>query len=189
MPDAVSWAAIGVAAALVGAFVMQRLGIIQIGLRREGHGLNKRHEAHSLNRRLGSPKITSEIRIEQRHDNGPQFPPWFYLLTTISNQGELAAKHLKGEWKLTSVSGEIAERTIPINLDWLGKSQPYKLRECRLESGLAPEVWTPREGSHNIELEVALKLEYFGHSENQPEHYRARYQFDHNSQQMVRVEG
>ncbi|HWY67213.1 MAG TPA: hypothetical protein VNX88_01035 [Terriglobales bacterium] len=170
-------ALIGVVIALASVIVAQQVGLIQTKALRE---------ANALNRRLASPKIASTVRVEQRYDNGRNFPPWFYLLTTISNEGQLAADDLRGEWKLVPTTREIAERTIPIHLDSLGSSQPYQVQEVRLESGLGPGVWTSRGGSNTIQFAVTIELTCRGLTD-QPERYTARNEYDNSSQQMVRV--
>ncbi len=154
---------------LFGIYIAQQLGIIQISYQRR---------AHELNLTKSAPKIGSSIEIDQRYDNGRNYPASLYLITTIYNEGELPASQLNGNWKLTSSYG-VPNRIIPIQWDFLG-STPYKFEAPRIgESGTA---------AHNqFVFEVDIEFDYSIATENEPQHYSAKYRYDYEHKRMNRI--
>jgi hypothetical protein len=169
------WAALGVAATLLCALVAQRVGIVQI---------RWMADAHALNILKAEPKIGSTVKIDYRNENGPAYNPTCYLIATIYNEGELAARKLKGSCKLFSPSKELFDCDIPISRDFVGKS-PYELSAYRIGG---PAVGRLESGGHKLALNVDVEFDYFGLSDDQPQHYSAKYQYDENTRQMVKLE-
>ena len=82
------------------------------------------------------PKIGTAIKIDKRQENPSAFPPFYYLVVTIHNEGELPAHQLKGNCRLYSLTKGVKERNIPIERELLGAS-PYELESVRLEDGIS----------------------------------------------------
>ncbi len=169
MISGIEYAALGVVATLLGAFVAQHIGIIQISLM---------HEAHTLNVLKAMPRIGTSIDIDERHDNGPGYPPFIYLKTTIYNEGELSVAKLKGDWKLTSTYG-IANNVIPLWREILG-TVPYQLQPYKItESGMS-------DASKSLRFNIDIQFDYSGIADNEPYKYSAKYAYDPKSKQMIK---
>jgi hypothetical protein len=160
---------IGFLVALFGIFIAQRTGLLHISIAKK---------AYDLNVTKATPKIGTSIDIQERHDNGPQYPPFLYLNTTIYNEGELPISQLNGDWKLTSAYG-VPNRAIPIQREYLGTT-PYRFQPYRItQSGTA---------AHNqFVFDVDIEFDYVVSSINQPQHYSAKYRYDYQSKRMDRI--
>src|SRR5207249_613012 len=110
------------------------------------------------------------------------FPPYFYLVATIYNEGELAARKLKGKCRLFSPINEISECNIPIYRDFLGAA-PYELEAIRI---IGTTVSSALMGNTMISMCVEFDFEYFGLVDGKPVKYHAKYQYDHQNRQFVR---
>ncbi len=173
MADSIQWAALAVAAVLVTAYVMHRIGRIQISFM---------HKGHDFNLQKGIPKIGSSVRLEERRPQG--YVRRYFLITTIYNEGEFPAANLNGHWNLScSQSGH--DRTIPISADYLGKIPPYELEAQELKGQAITDAIKSGE---QLTINVDVEFEYFGTPENQPKKYAAKYQYNPKQKQMIRVE-
>jgi hypothetical protein len=173
MLDEASWVALGVAAALVGTLVLHKVGWIQISIMRK---------AHKLNVNLATPKIDAVVKIERRTPTStrPDVVRYF-LLTTIHNEGQLAAAKINGNWNLScSDSGQ--DRVIPIARDYLGQGKPYDLEPQEL-GGYAI---TNAINSGHVRINVDINLNFVGLAPNKPEKYSTKYRYDPNLKEMVR---
>src|SRR6266478_3262719 len=117
------------ALAVLVAFLAYRVGY------RQGKTAQR---ALDLNVSKAIPKIGTSVKIDKRQEQPPAFPPFYYLVATIYNEGELPAKQLKGQCKLFSPINDVKQHTIPIDREFLGSKQ-YELNPCRLE-GTTVEV-------------------------------------------------
>jgi hypothetical protein len=179
MPAAAFWALIGslttAAVALLGMYIAQRTGFLHLSIATK---------AHSLNVLKAAPKVGSSIRIEERQVNPPAFPPFYYLITQIYNEGDLAAQQLKGHWKLLCSNHTVLERNVPIMRDFLGTS-PYNLEPCQIEGTTVPNAMRG-EVQFKVLFNVHIDFDYFGLSHDEPYHYHAEYEFNPEQRQMVR---
>jgi hypothetical protein len=141
--------------------------------------------ALNLNVRKAAPKIGTTAQINKRQVNPPAYPPFYYLVMTIYNEGELPAKQLNGHCKLLSPNKAVKECNIPISRDFLGSS-PYEMEICRLEDGIGGST-IDIGGSQGQHVRFNVEFEFFGISEEKPEPYSAKYEYDPKSRQLVRI--
>ena|SRR5579862_2382712 len=159
---------------LFGIYIAQRLGLWQLRIAKQEHDLNLRKSV---------PILDTTVRITTRQVNpAPMYNPFYYVAVSINNHGELAAQKLDGYWRMYSPDQSIQERTIPIARDALG-AEPYDFEPCQIEG---PTVERAMRGECDIRINVDIEFDYFGLSNNEPQHYTARYRYDRNSKQMVR---
>jgi len=170
MLDEASWIALGVAATLLGEFIAHKLGWIQISVMKK---------AHQLNINLATPKIGATVIIERQAISPTVYR--YFLLTTIYNEGRLAAEKINGNWNLScSDSGQ--NRVIPISRDFLGQGSPYELKP----EELGGNVITNAINSNQVRINVDIDFTYVGLAQNQLHKYNAKYQYDSNRKKMVR---
>jgi hypothetical protein len=170
-----TWFALGVAATLVAAFVAHRNGRIQISfMRRE----------HELSIAKAMPKVGTTVRIDEKNPHGPAYPIFYSLVATIYNEGDLAAKNLKGHCKLFSPTNDIGERSVQINRDFLGMALQYEVAPCPIEG---VKVRQGMMGAEEIRFNLDIEFEYFGIPDDQPQQYAAKYQYDNKTHQMIRI--
>ena len=162
---------LGVAATLFTAYSANGTGIIQISLL---------HQAHTLDVRPATPQIGTSMRIQEQQ---MAFPPFYYLTTSIYNEGDLAAEQLSGHWRLFSPDNSVKKCEVPIERDFL-LSTPYQLEPCLLQG---TTVFAAMRGESKIRFQVDIEFDYFGSSNDQPQHYSAKYQYDPRSRQIVKV--
>jgi hypothetical protein len=175
MINPVTWFAFGVAATLVTAYVMHRIGRIQISF------LQRSHE---LNIVKATPKIGTILRIDERNPNGPAFPTFYFLIATIYNEGDLAAKSLKGNCRLFSPTNQVAERSVQVHRDFLGTTLQYDLAACPIEGA---RVQFGMRGAEEIRFNFDIEFQYFGIPDDKPQQYTAKYEYDSKSHQMIRI--
>jgi hypothetical protein len=174
----VDWIALGVAVTLFAALLGYRIGRRQVAVA---------SEAHTLSATKAAVKLGTKVHIDKRQENPPGFPPFYYLMATIHNEGELPAKQVNGYWKLYSPTKSIKEQRIPFGADFLGSS-PIQLESHRLDDGISGmSIDLNGIGAQNIRIDVDFELDYVGLTDEQTHHYGARYQYDHASRQMVRI--
>jgi hypothetical protein len=130
------------------------------------------------------PKVSTRVRINKRQEESRAFPPSYYLIATIYNEGELPAKQLKGRCKLYSATNDIQEHDIPIETEFLGPSSPLELEAQRI---VGTTVDPGMRGDQNIRFNVDIEFEYLGIPDDKPQKYSARYAYDNQSRQLVRV--
>jgi len=162
---------LGAGATLFTGYSANRAGIIQISLVRE---------VHSRNLRPVAPKVGTSLRIQEEQ---AAFPPFYYLTTSIYNEGGLAAKQLNGYWELSSSDNAVKKCEVSIEMDSL-LSTPYQSEPCLLQG---PSVLAAMRGESKIRFQVDIEFDYFGVSKDQPQHYSAKYQYDPESRQMIRI--
>jgi hypothetical protein len=166
---------LGILVSLFGIYIAQSVGLLQVSLMKKEYDLNLRKSA---------PELDSTVRINSRQVNpAPVYNPFHYIVTSIHNHGDLPAKHLKGHWRMYSPDKSIQDSTIPIRRDALG-SAPLEFSEIQL---IGPSIDDAlKRGVGTVTINVDIEFDYFGLSENQPQHYSARWQYDRNSKQMIR---
>jgi hypothetical protein len=165
----------GAVVTLFGIYIAQSVGFLQISFMRKAHELN-------LGRAV--PKLACDIRIIKEQVNPIGYDPFFFLETTIHNEGDFPASHLNGYWKLISPDKTVHEHTIPIRREALGGT-PHKLERVPLTGNLVANAM--RGGYSQISFHVDIDLDYFGLPENQPQHYTKKSKFDHQTGQVVDV--
>ncbi|MGH9746629.1 MAG: hypothetical protein ACRD59_11045 [Candidatus Acidiferrales bacterium] len=168
MLNEVEWIALGVAATLVCALVANRIGLLQIGFMRK---------AHDLTVKKATPKINSRMEITPFHPVHRPDVTRYAVNTTIYNDGDLVARNLEGEWKLTASHG-ISEATDIIRIGSLPSFMPFKL-EYKIV-GNVPALWT----ESNLALQVDIKLNYLGF-DDLPQTYRATYDYEFQNRRMI----
>jgi hypothetical protein len=161
---------IGFLVALFGIFIGQRTGLLHVSIAKK---------ALDLEVTKATPKVGTSIEIDERHDNGPHYPPFLYLTTTIYNEGKLPISQLDGNWKLAASYG-VPNRTIPIQREYLGSTTPYQFQPYRItQSGTA--------ANNQFVFDVDIEFDYIVPPENQPQHYSAKYRYDYHGKRMNRV--
>jgi len=178
MSNATFWALIGslitALVALFAAYIAQRIGLLHFGVAQKQYDLNLLKSA---------PIIDSTVRITEKPVDGRAYHPWHFVVASIYNHGDLAAKQLKGHWRMYSPDKIIEERTIPVVRDAPGSS-PYEFEPIRITG---ENVDRAMAGDGRFTMNVDIELDYFGISKDQPQHYSARYQYDAKSRDMVRI--
>jgi hypothetical protein len=160
---------------LLGVYVAYRIGWIQVTIMRREQALN-------LARTL--PKIGTSVCFEDRKN--PNHPvSTLVIITSIYNEGELAASQLTGNWNL-SCSKIGFNRSIPISVDHLGQARPHKMETPFGDVG----TWRAVRGGENITINVDLEIRYSRPTEQGEEEeytYYAKYQYDPTQRDFVRV--
>jgi hypothetical protein len=173
MLNETEWVALGVAATLVCAWVAQRIGWLQISFMKKEHALNIIKAA---------PKVGTSVWFKEREHPG-QPGKLLFICTSIYNEGDLAASNLKGNWKL-SCSDKRFDVAIPISRDHLGNSRPFDF-ERQLGGIHMPGTV---QQSQNFAIEIDIEFSYFGLEEDGEKPYHAKYSYNKNQKQFVRVE-
>jgi hypothetical protein len=133
------------------------------------------------------PKIGTTIRIDKRQENPSNYPPFYYLIATIYNEGELPAQQLKGYCRVYSSEKSVREQSIPIARELLGTSSPCELELGRLESGISGMALNlGADDGENARFNVDIQFNYSG-IQNTPQHYSANYEYDHKSRQIIKI--
>lgn len=173
MLTGVEWAAVGVAATLLGILLAHRLGWIQVSI--------MRHE-HALNRAKTTPKVGTSVCFEERpHKTQPVTT--LALVTQIYNVGDAAASSLVGTWTLLCRKNEHLNRTLPIGADYLTNASPYKID---IPFG---DVATWRDvvnGKFAVIVEVGIDFTYTGLEADGQQSYSAHYRFDNEHRIFVK---
>jgi hypothetical protein len=165
------WAGLGVAATLLGILFAHRMGWIQINIMRQ---------EHTLNLAKTTPKVSTLVRLEERkHSTHPVST--LVIITSIYNEGDLAASNLKGDWSL-SCSESGFNRSIPISLDHLGNARPHEM-ETPFGS---VATWLDVRAGKNITIEIDLKIRYIGLAEEGEKTYQAKYHYDPTHREFIR---
>jgi hypothetical protein len=167
----------GIVATLLAVFVAWKIGLIQISWMRQEHQLNVLR---------ASPKIGTSLRIEERNINGPAYAPWYYLITSIYNEGELAASNLNGQWKLTSPNRSVIEGELPISREFLGPT-PYQLEPFHIIGGTVVFAMEGNNKGNTVTFKVDVEFDYTSMTNEQPQHYSAHYEFDHKYRKMIKT--
>ena len=132
------------------------------------------------------PKIGTSVKLDQRQINPPAFPPFCYMVATIYNEGELAARNVKGHCRLHSSTKSVKEHDIPFERDFLG-SAPLLLESHRLDNGISGMSIDLNTSGQGLQFDVDIEFEYFGMSAHVPQRYSAKYRFDSKSRQMLKA--
>jgi hypothetical protein len=161
---------LGILVAVAGIYATQRLGWIQVSILRG---------EQSLNLAKATPKIGTLVRLEDRKN--PVHPvSTLVIVTSVYNEGDLAASNLKGNWNL-SCSESVFNRSIPISFDHLGA------RAYDMETPFGNvQTWRDVRTGKNITIEVDLKIRYTGLPEEGEKSYEAKYRYDLTHQDFVR---
>jgi hypothetical protein len=132
--------------------------------------------AVALSVQRATPKVGSRISLASSIP--PKLPDRirYAVNTTIYNDGDLVARNLEGEWKLTASHG-IEELTHAIRADSLPASLPLEFEHE--VSGDTSVLWC----DPKIIFQVNIDLVYLGLSDEK-EHYHATYAYDFRSRQM-----
>jgi hypothetical protein len=162
------WMGLGVAATLLGAYVADKMGWIQIRLMQE---------AHALQIKKATPRIGSRADLVPFHPANRPDVTGYTIDTNIYNDGDLVARQLEGQWKLTASHG-ITEATIPIRADSLPSFLSFPLKHE--VSGKVPSIWC----EPSVKLQVDIDLVYLGLDDKQ-ETYHAIYDYDYPNRKLV----
>jgi hypothetical protein len=168
MLNETEWIGLGVAATLFCGFIAHKVGLIQITLMRE---------AHTLNVKKATPKLNSRVSIAPFHPETRPDMTRYAIHTKIYNDGDLVARKLEGEWKLTASDG-IHESSEVIRVDSLPAFLPFELDHEI--GGEVSAVWCKPE----VILQVNIKIDYFGLNDK-PERYEANYDYDFQHRSML----
>jgi len=168
-------ALIGAVVALFGIYIAQSNGLLLYWVAKEEHDLNLRKAA---------PALDSSVRITERQINPVGYDPFYYIVITIYNHGDLAATQLNGHWRMYSPRQMIQEYNVPIRRDALGalpnEFEPYRIIGPGIEAAI-------RRHAENVSINVDIEFDYFGFSPEEPQHYAAQWQYDHHNGQMIRI--
>jgi len=155
------WAALGVGATLLCGYIADKIGWIQINILRE---------AHTLNVRKATPRINSRVEVQPFHPIHRPDVTRYAIRTKIYNDGDLVARNLEGEWKLTASHG-INDASNISRSDSLPSFLPLELEHKIV--GNVPSLWT----EPKVILQVNINLTYLGLN-NSSEQYCATYDYD-----------
>jgi hypothetical protein len=162
------WAGLGVAATLFGGFIAHRIGWIQIGINRQ---------TLALNVKKSTPRIGSRVELKSAQlVNRPDITR-YTIHTTIYNDGDLVAREIKGEWKLTASHG-IAEASVPVRADSLPSFLSFPL-EHEI-GGKYSSLWC----EPTVIIQVDVDLIYLG-LDDKKETYHATYDYDYKNRKIV----
>lgn len=162
---------LGILIGLAGVYVAHHFGWIQVSIMRR---------EQSLNLAKTTPKIGTSIRLkEQKHPTHPVST--LVIVTSIYNEGDLAASNLTGDWNL-SCSESGFNRSIPISLDHLGNTRPYEM-ETPFGNVL---TWRNVRTGKDITIKIDLTIRYTGLAEEGEKPYHAKYRYDPAHQDFVR---
>jgi len=164
----------------VAVLVTALLGFIGIAVAyyvgvRQGRAAEK---VLALSLRKAVPRINS--RMELARSSPPNRPDVvrYTVHTTIYNDGELVARDLEGDWKLTASHG-IQPATNVIRADSLPLSFPFNL-----EHEIAGDVsvlWCDPQIIFQVDIDVA----YLGMN-SEKNSYKATYRYDFQNRKMIR---
>lgn len=161
MLDKLELTALVVAATLACAYIAHRAGWVQIGIIRD---------AHVRDLKKATPKVNSRVLLVMFHPTNRPDVTRYAVYTKIYNDGDLVARKLEGEWKLTASHG-INEARKVIRADSLPASLPLPMKHevtGRVES---------LRSDPKVVLQVDIKLSYLA-LDGAPEQYRATYDYD-----------
>ena len=169
MIDGAEWAGLGVAATLLTGYIAHRIGWIQISVMRD---------AHTLNVKKATPRINSRVSISPTHPTSRPDVTWYAIHTKIYNDGDLVARNLEGQWKLTASEG-IHETSKVIRADSLPAFLPLETKHEITENEVSALWCKPK-----VILQVNIDLNYLGLDEK-PERYQATYDYDFQHREMT----
>jgi hypothetical protein len=127
------------------------------------------------------PKVGVTLTLDKRQVNPPAFPPFYFLITRIYNEGELPARQLNGKCRLFSPGNQIKEQTIPIAHDFLGGT-PHNMQSNRIDG-----IDGPIRGDQSIDLQVEIDFDYVGIPDDKTQHYYSHYKYDKQSGQFLKT--
>jgi hypothetical protein len=160
--------AIGIAVSLLGVYVANRVGLLQVGTMRD---------AHNLNVRKATPRINSRVDVRPFHPSNRTDVTRYAIHTKIYNDGDLVARYLEGEWQLTASQG-IQSITDVIRENSPPSTSPLEFKHEIVGNfaDLVPQA--------NPILQVDIKLDYVG-LDDKPEHYEATYDYNFEHKRMI----
>jgi hypothetical protein len=151
---------------------------------RNGHLLfNVAKQEHDLNLRKASPIVGSIVTLAERQILNANYWPFHFMVTSIHNYGDLPAQKLSGNWRLYSPDNSIKECNVPLQRDALGPA-PYETEEQLIGSNIDAVI---KDRMHKVSIRVDIDFDYFGISQDQPQHYSASYEYDQHSHRMVKI--
>jgi hypothetical protein len=127
------------------------------------------------------PKVGVILMLDKRQVNPPAFPPFYFLIARVYNEGELPARQLNGKCRLFSPANQLKEQAIPIAYDFLGATA-HEIQSQRIDG-----VDGPIRGEQSIDMRVEIDFDYVGIPDNKTQHYHADYKYDNQSGQFLKV--
>lgn len=166
---------IGALITLFGIYIAQRSGYQLFVVAKKEHDLNFRKTV---------PIIGTIVTLEPRQVLNANYRPFHYIVTSINNYGNLPTQKLSGNWRLYSTDNSIKECYVPIQRDALGVAAPYNTEEQLIGPNIDGVI---KDQLHKVAIRVDIEFDYFGISQDQPQHYNASYEYDHNTRRMVKI--
>jgi hypothetical protein len=139
---------------------------------------------HDLNLRKASPIVGSVVTLAERQILNANYRPFHFIVTSIYNYSDLPARQLCGNWRLHSPDNCVKECNVPIQRDALGPT-PYDTEEQLIGPNIDAVI---KDGLHKVAIRVDIEFDYFGISQDRPQHYSASYQYDQNTRRMVQIQ-
>lgn len=167
----VYYTVLGLLIGLLGVWVTQSIGWIQIEIAGREHGLNLAKTV---------PKIGTTVSLEDRKSSTHPVST-LVIITTIYNEADSAASQLKGNWQLTC-SQSVLNRSLAISREYLGKSLPYQIET---EFG-GVGTWRSVRAEKNITIYVYIEFRYDSLPEEGEQAYKAHYRYDYSQNDFVR---
>jgi len=127
------------------------------------------------------PKVGVTLTLDKRQINPPAFPPFYFLIARIYNEGELPARQLNGKCRLFSPANQLKEQVIPIAHDFLGAT-PHNIQSNRVDG-----IDGPIRGEQDIDMRVEIDFNYIGIPDDKTKSYNANYKYDKQSGQFLKV--
>jgi hypothetical protein len=145
-------------------------------------------DVFDASQRNSEPKLGTDVGLQEKKENGEQYPPWIYLVTTLYNDGAIPAESISGEWRLLPANN-LKGMTVPLFKDSVGANGKWELSCYKL---VTPEN-SPLKGheglrSHQakIVLELDLSFQYRGqNARGITGSIRNRWEYD--GERMVRI--
>lgn len=153
--------------ALFSAFVAHRIGWLHFGIMQK---------AHELNITRATTDVGCTVALEQHDTPGVPHRPHPVVHVTIYNEGELAARNLRGYWKMTTAvtRGDFSR---PIQKDVLGK-QPFE------DISIIRDInWS----MFGMPMDIEVEFSYIAQPDNRVMHYSGKYRYDAASRTMIKT--
>ncbi|HEY0786414.1 MAG TPA: hypothetical protein VGD62_11120 [Acidobacteriaceae bacterium] len=170
MNDALLYLLVGAMIPCLAALVANRLGWIQISL---PDGPETPRVA-----RASTARLTCAIVAEERLDAALLFKSPVRLFATIANDSAVAARALRGQWKVITPDNP-RNRPMPIRREVLGPGDEF-LDSCLVNES---EDWE----TNGIRFDAEIEFDYLTSGSEEPYRERVRYRYDQVSQKMVRL--
>jgi len=145
--------------------------------------------AHDLAMLKAAVRLGCSVKVEERQILSAGYNPHLAIVIKLSNEGELAAEGLNGQWKILHPD-PAQKRVFLLQKDFLGGCEVYSNEYLFQQSC----NWR-REGiAFDVEIELFYSLPSLPTAKNktapyEKERYKAIWRYDASGRQMVKLSG